>query len=97
MSDDTKPKEGELLTAPKVGRLASQRSIRREQRRVYLDTRLGKITPSFGGQLAYQLQNMSKTLESEQIEARLVALEGRAGAAETRIAKRLGGPLVKSH
>jgi len=65
---------------PRVGRLTNLRAVRRELARVYVDARQGRIDPRDAARLAFVLSAMAKTLESELIERRIDALEGRLAA-----------------
>ena len=60
------------LTPP---RLAKIRDIRRELAKVYVGMKRGEIESAVGSRLAFVLMSICKTIEAEQIESRIDALE----------------------
>lgn len=74
-----------LEPLPKVGRLNTVKSVRRELRTVYRLMRHGKMSANAAGSHAYVLSLIGKLLEVETLEARLAALEGRAGIVEHQV------------
>jgi len=65
-----------------TGRLNSLRNVRRELARLYVDLRNGRVEPRIAGPGAYILTVIIKAMEVELIEARLEALEQRAGISD---------------
>lgn len=62
----------------RVGRLNTLSKVRRELARLYADLRNDRVTSRVAGSGAYILTAITKTLEAEIIEQRIVALEERA-------------------
>ncbi len=70
----------ETPTPPlRIGRLNNLGSVRRELARLYVDLRSERVSAKIAGTGAYILTAITKAMEIELLEARLEALEERAG------------------
>ena len=72
------PKEGEILPPHEIGkcgRLNTIRNVRVEAGRIYRRICEGYVPVEDGTKLFYMLDRQSRMVETETIEARIVALE----------------------
>lgn len=77
-----KPEELAIPTPAPVAsdrlRLSSVADVKREIRRIYIDTRNGKVSSTEAGKLVWMLQTLANLIVDHELEKRLGELEGKS-------------------